>query len=114
MKAHDENPEVTEAQARLDRLRDLWEFVHLIADFIAGITFVLGSALLFYPAWETLAIWLFFIGSVAFAVKPTIRLAHSLADRRTRQQLEKELSEEAKHELRRARPPRMLRPFARA
>ena len=111
MSAGHENKGVTEAQIRLDRVRDLYELMHLLVDFVAGISFVVGSALFFYPAWESLAIWLFLIGSVAFAAKPTLRLAHVLADRRTRQKLEAELSEEAAQELRSTRPQRLLRPF---
>jgi len=113
MAADNDNRMVVAAQAQLDRVRDLYEFAHLIVDFVAGISFVIGSALFFDPAWETLAMWLFLIGSVAFAAKPTIRLVHVVANRRTRRRLEAELSQEAAAELRRVRPPRLLQPFKR-
>lgn len=104
--------QVARAQDRLDRLRDLFNLAHLIVDFVAGTTFVVGSWLLFYPAWDTTATWLFLVGSIAFAAKPTIRLYHAVQDRRTRQRLEDELSAEAVEQLRRLRPARPLRPLS--
>jgi len=98
------------ARARLQRLQDLYAVAHLFVDFLAGITFTVGSVLFFWPAWETLAIWLFVIGSILFTVKPSVRLAHTLHDTRTRRSLERTLSEEARASLAAFAPrPRALR-----
>ena len=105
--------DVTAARNHLDRLRDLFALAHLVADFIAGLSFVVGSWLFFYPALETAGVWLFVVGSVAFAAKPTIRLWHVVADRRARRRITAELSAEARDELDRLRPARPLWPLSR-
>jgi len=79
----------------LQRLRDLYALAHLVADFLAGLTFTVGSVLFFWPSTETPGVWLFLIGSLLFAAKPTVRLVHSIHDRTTRTRLERALSEEA-------------------
>ncbi|QFU09816.1 hypothetical protein PARPLA_00621 [Rhodobacteraceae bacterium THAF1] len=50
------------------------EMAYTLVDFTAAMCFVIGSVLFFWPTWETLAIWFFVIGSVCFAVKPTLKL----------------------------------------
>jgi hypothetical protein len=62
----------------LEALRQRYFWIHLIADFLAGFCFVVGSILFFYPDLVYAGTWLFLIGSLLFASKPTIRLAHQL------------------------------------
>jgi len=84
------------ACGRLQRLHDLYAFCHLVVDFLAGLTFLIGSVLFFWPETETPGVWLFVVGSILFMVKPSLRLAHMLHDRRARRSLERVLSEEAR------------------
>ncbi|WP_121632780.1 YrhK family protein [Tropicibacter alexandrii] len=56
------------------RVYALFEIAYTVVDFAAAISFLIGSVLFFWKAYETPAIWLFVIGSVLFATKPTLRL----------------------------------------
>ncbi len=55
-----------------------FEIAHTVVDFLAALCFVLGSAMFFSDAWETAALWMFLIGSLLFACKPTLRLIREL------------------------------------
>ncbi|WP_299440692.1 YrhK family protein [uncultured Rhodospira sp.] len=85
-----------EARDRVQHLHDLYAFGHLVVDFLAGLTFTVGSVLFFWKETENPAIWLFVVGSVLFTAKPSVRLAHMLHDRYTRRSLERALSDEAR------------------
>jgi len=56
------------------RIYAIYELAYTIVDFAAATCFVIGSILFLWKAYETPAIWLFVIGSVCFALKPTIRM----------------------------------------
>lgn len=60
------------------RVYALFEIVYTIVDFLAALSFLAGSVLFFWKALETAAIWLFVIGSILFAAKPTLRLVREL------------------------------------
>ena len=60
------------------RLYAAFEIAYTVADFTAALTFLAGSILFFWPAYETPAIWLFVVGSACFALKPTLRLVREL------------------------------------
>ena len=47
-------------------------------DFAAAVLFVIGSALFFSEATTYVATWMFLIGSLCFALKPSLRLAREL------------------------------------
>lgn len=51
-----------------------YEFVRTLIEFLAAVCFIIGSVFFFYPAWVYAGTWLFVIGSVFFAVRPTVRL----------------------------------------
>lgn len=51
-------------------------------DFGAAICFVIGSVFFFYESLSTPADWLFLIGSILFAVKPSIDMIRSVHLRR--------------------------------
>ena len=70
-----ENRQKTE-EAR--RLYATFEIIYTMVDFAAAMSFLIGSILFFWPAFETPAIWLFVVGSVLFATKPTLRLVREL------------------------------------
>lgn len=59
-----------------------YQVVRTAVDFGAACCFVVGSACFFSVSTETLALWLFLVGSVLFAVKPSIDLVRSLHLRR--------------------------------
>ncbi len=66
-----ENRECSEAARRLYAWTEL---LHTAVDFLAAAMFLVGSILFFGAATQYAATWLFVLGSLAFASKPTIRL----------------------------------------
>ncbi|MGG7568412.1 YrhK family protein [Rhodovulum sp. DZ06] len=54
------------------------EILYTAVDFTAAALFVIGSVMFFSEAWQNAGTWLFLVGSVCFALKPTIRLAREL------------------------------------
>ncbi len=61
--------------------RRLWaafEIAYTAVDFLAALLFVTGSVFFFYDSLMTAGTWLFLIGSLCFALKPTIRLWREL------------------------------------
>lgn len=51
-----------------------YELYRTIVEFLAAATFILGSVFFFYESLLFAGTWLFLIGSILFAVRPTIRL----------------------------------------
>ncbi|WP_371154881.1 YrhK family protein [Jannaschia sp. 2305UL9-9] len=70
--------ETRQRSERNRRLYAAFELAYTVVDFTAAILFLVGSVLFFYPALEHLAIWLFVLGSLCFAAKPTIRLVREV------------------------------------
>ncbi|PJE37339.1 hypothetical protein CVM52_07655 [Pseudooceanicola lipolyticus] len=56
------------------RLYALFEIAYTLVDFAAAICFVIGSVMFLSERWTTPGTWLFIIGSLCFAAKPTLRL----------------------------------------
>ena len=71
----------------LDRIRKMYFWAHLFADFAAGLLFVAGSWLFFSESTVYTATWMFLVGSVFFAIQPTIRLVHEIHRRHILRQL---------------------------
>ena len=70
-----------ENRTRSERARRYYaasEILHTAVDFVAALSFLVGSILFFWKSLETAAISLFVIGSFFFAMKPTIRLVREL------------------------------------
>lgn len=63
---------------RTRRVYARYELAHTAADFIAAISFLIGSVMFFFSALQMPAIWLFVVGSVFFLIKPTLRLAREI------------------------------------
>ncbi|MDN3524562.1 YrhK family protein [Halomonas sabkhae] len=59
-------------------IRRRYETLSIANDFLVAIWFLAGSVLFLFPRHETLAIWLFIIGSVQFLLRPSIRLTSHL------------------------------------
>jgi len=51
-----------------------YELYRTLVEFMAAVFFVVGSILFFYESLLFAGTWLFLIGSILFAVRPTIRL----------------------------------------
>jgi uncharacterized membrane protein YhfC len=60
------------------RLYARFEIAHTLADFAAAVCFIIGSVMFFSDQWQFAGTWLFLIGSVLFAVKPSLRLAREI------------------------------------
>lgn len=78
----------------LERIRQIYFWCHLVADFAAGFLFVVGSWLFFKESTTYIATWMFLVGSVFFAIQPTIRLAHELHRRHLLKRLAESVEEE--------------------
>ena len=52
-----------------------YQTVYDTVDLLAAIAFVVGSALFFSEKTQTVATWLFLIGSIFFAVRPMVHVA---------------------------------------
>ncbi|MBI1179444.1 MAG: hypothetical protein GC201_02735 [Alphaproteobacteria bacterium] len=63
---------------RIDGVHRTYQNLFLGVDFGAAILFVIGSILFFYPDRQHAATWAFLVGSILFAVKPTLRVARFL------------------------------------
>lgn len=61
-----------------ERIFALFEVWYTIVDTSAALLFIGGSILFFWMETEITATWMFLIGSVCFALKPTIRLMREL------------------------------------
>lgn len=55
-----------------------FEIVYTLVDFAAAICFIVGSVMFFFEPWQTPGTWLFLIGSICFALKPTLRFVREL------------------------------------
>ena len=60
------------------RIYAAYEIAHTAADFAAAISFLVGSVMFLWDAYETAAVWMFIIGSVFFCLKPTLRLCREV------------------------------------
>jgi len=52
----------------------MYELYRTVVEFLAAVFFVIGSIFFFYESLLFAGTWLFLIGSILFAVRPTIRL----------------------------------------
>ncbi|OCX66978.1 hypothetical protein BFP70_03935 [Thioclava sp. SK-1] len=63
---------------RKRRIYAAYELLYTAVDFGAALCFVIGSVMFFSDSWMTPGTWLFLIGSILFAFKPTIRLIREI------------------------------------
>lgn len=71
-------PDNHRASPRHARIYALYEVAHTVVDFTAALLFLVGSAMFFSEHLRVPATWCFLVGSVAFALKPTLRLAREI------------------------------------
>ncbi len=55
------------------RIYGIYERIYTAFDTVAAWCFVVGSAMYFEPTLQTEGTWLFLVGSLFFAAKPTVR-----------------------------------------
>ncbi|RAI04499.1 hypothetical protein DLJ53_03815 [Acuticoccus sediminis] len=60
------------------RIYAAYELAYTLVDFGAAASFIVGSVLFFWESTMVAGTWLFLVGSVLFAAKPSIRLAREL------------------------------------
>ena len=60
------------------RIHATFEIAYTIVDLGAALCFVVGSVMFLSDAWQRPGTWLFIVGSLLFAVKPTLRFAREL------------------------------------
>jgi len=68
------HPKLFTATPEHIRVYGFYERLYTLVDFTAAILFVIGSYLFFFPADTEFATWLFLIGSICFAARPTVRV----------------------------------------
>jgi hypothetical protein len=71
-------PENRIKTAEHQRIYAIFEIWYTAVDFAAAFLFIVGSIFFFWPDTETTGTWMFLVGSVCFALKPTIRLLREL------------------------------------
>ncbi|SON57062.1 hypothetical protein HDIA_3521 [Hartmannibacter diazotrophicus] len=52
----------------------IFELAYTSVDLAAAILFIVGSVMFFYQAYQTPGTWCFLVGSIFFAMKPTLRI----------------------------------------
>lgn len=70
-----------ESRERNEQSRALYaryELIRTAVDFVAALCFVVGSVMFFSEAWTYDATWLFLIGSLFFAAKPSIKIVREI------------------------------------
>ncbi len=55
-----------------------YELVYTLVDFLAAFLFIIGSIMFFYPKWVDTGTWMFLVGSIFFAAKPTVRMTREI------------------------------------
>ncbi len=76
------NPVLNDLSPRHVEIFWRYQVVRTGVDFAAAACFLFGSAFFFFASTTRIADWLFLVGSVLFAVKPTIDLVRSVHLRR--------------------------------
>ena len=72
------DPGTRTSSPRNARIYAGYEIAFTAVDFSAAGMFVIGSICFFSSEWQYVGTWLFLIGSIFFALKPTIRIAREL------------------------------------
>lgn len=63
---------------RNSQIHAAYEIAFTCVDFAAALLFVVGSVLFFSSETQEAGTWMFLIGSICFAAKPSIRLAREI------------------------------------
>ena len=68
------DPRGSQRSSAHEQLYATIELTYTVVDFAAAGLFIIGSILFFSPEAKAPALWCFLIGSICFALKPTLRL----------------------------------------
>ncbi|TAM05255.1 MAG: hypothetical protein EPN71_02035 [Rhodanobacter sp.] len=71
-------PQNNSASPEHERIYAIYEVWYTTVDFLAASLFLVGSVMFFWSSTQMPATWLFVIGSLCFALKPTLRLMREL------------------------------------
>ncbi len=63
---------------RTSRQYALYEIAYTFVDFTAALLFIVGSVFFFYDDLQRTGTWLFLVGSICFALEPTLRLVREV------------------------------------
>ncbi|MFW2588088.1 YrhK family protein [Sagittula sp. SSi028] len=69
------NTDLHDATPKHQEVYGFYERLYTTVDFLAGLAFLVGSVLFFWDSTQTVATWLFVIGSALFVAKPASRFA---------------------------------------
>lgn len=72
------SPDASTKSARSRAVYALYELAHTIIDLSAALLFLVGSVLFFYAALQDAGTWCFVVGSLFFAMKPTLRFIREI------------------------------------
>lgn len=72
------HPQNNSASPEHERIYAIYEVWYTAVDFLAASLFLVGSVMFFWSSTQMPATWLFVIGSLCFALKPTLRLMREL------------------------------------
>ena len=67
------SPELFTATPAHRRVYGRYELVYTTIDCVAALSFVIGSTFLFYDSLTHAGTWMFLIGSLCFAARPSVR-----------------------------------------
>ena len=56
----------------------LFELAYTAIDVTAAVLFMIGSVMFFSKDWQTAGTWCFLVGSICFALKPTLRIVREI------------------------------------
>lgn len=63
-------------------VRQRYETLSIVNDFLIALWFIVGSILFFQPSTATAGTWMFLLGSIELVVRPVIRLTRQVHLRR--------------------------------
>ncbi|MEC9435185.1 MAG: YrhK family protein [Pseudomonadota bacterium] len=72
------HPDAKRTDEGAARIWARYELIYTGVDFGAALCFVIGSVMFFSEAWMIPGTWLFLVGSILFAAKPSLRLAREI------------------------------------
>lgn len=72
------HPDNHEAFKSNRRAYAYFELAYTGIDFAAAVLFIIGSVMFFYPDYLTPGTWCFLVGSIFFAMKPTLRIGREI------------------------------------
>lgn len=61
-----------------ERAYAIFELAYTTVDVAAAVLFIIGSVMFFSDEWQTPGTWCFLIGSICFALKPSIRICREI------------------------------------